>query len=64
MPGRGIAYAVLNALGQQIRREKGRTSTKNLAEDLMEIRRDCAVLPNLDTRTDDEILGYNSADVW
>jgi antitoxin VapB len=64
MTGRSITGAVLYALSEQIRREKGRVSTTTLAEDLMEIGRDCAALPNLDTRTDDEILGYNSAGVW
>ena len=59
MTGRSLDGAVLYALREQVRREKGRDAPANLAEDLMEIGRNCATLPNLDDRTDDQILGYD-----
>jgi antitoxin VapB len=59
MTGRSLDGAVLHALREQVRREKGRDAPANLAEDLMEIGRNCAALPNLDDRTDDQILGYD-----
>jgi len=34
-----------------------------LAEDLMQIGRDCASLPDLDTRRAEEILGYDERGV-
>ncbi len=40
----------------QVERERRR---KELYERLMEISKHCASLPDLDTRTPDEIIGYN-----
>jgi antitoxin VapB len=40
---------------QRVRRDKGR----DLVEDLLEIGRHCASLPDLDTRSAEEILGYD-----
>ena len=49
---------------EQLRREEGRASVPDLADDRMEIGRHCAALPDLDTRTADEILGYDEHGVW
>jgi len=62
--GRSITDVVIYALREQLRREEGRSTAPDLAEDLMEIGRQCAALPDLDTRTADEILGYDEAGVW
>jgi len=35
-----------------------------VAEDLLEIGKRCAALPDLDGRNADEILGYNEFGVW
>ena len=43
----------------QLRRAEGRSNLPDLAEDLMQIGRHCAALPDLDTRTEEEILGCN-----
>jgi len=56
--GRSITDVVIYALREQLRREEARCAASDLAQDLMEIGRQCATLPDLDTRTDDEILGY------
>ena len=62
--GRSITDSVIYALREQLRRESGRASAPDLAETLMEIGRRCAALPDLDTRTGDEILGYDERGVW
>ena len=62
--GRGITEVVIYALREQLRREEGRSSVPGLAEQLMEIGRHCAALPNLDVRTAEEILGYDEHGVW
>jgi antitoxin VapB len=41
---------------QRVRRDRG---GRSLAAELLEIGRRCAALPDLDTRTADEILGYD-----
>ncbi len=62
--GRSITDAVIQALREQLRREEGRYTAPDLAEELLKIGRHCASLPNLDTRTEDEILGYDERGVW
>ncbi|HVY94872.1 MAG TPA: type II toxin-antitoxin system VapB family antitoxin [Bryobacteraceae bacterium] len=62
--GRSMTAAVIYALSEQLRREEGRHSTQPLAEELLEIGRRCAALPDLDKRTPDEILGYNEFGAW
>ena len=62
--GRSITDAVIYALKEQLRREQGRSGLPDLAEDLMQIGRDCANLPDLDVRSAEEILGYNERGIW
>jgi antitoxin VapB len=62
--GRGITDAVIYALREQLRREEGRVAAPDVAEQLMEIGRRCAALPDLDFRPADEILGYDERGVW
>jgi antitoxin VapB len=62
--GRGITEVVIEALREKLTREEGRTSVPSLASEILEIGRHCAALPEIDTRTDDEILGYNERGVW
>jgi antitoxin VapB len=62
--GRSITDVVIYALREQLRREEGRASIPDLAEELMTIGRHCAALPDLDNRTADEILGYNEHGGW
>jgi len=37
---------------------------QSLAEDLLQIGRRCASLPDLDQRKDEEILGFNEFGAW
>lgn len=57
--GETLTEAVVVALRERLARETGRTRTVPLHETLAAIRHRCAALPVLDTRTSDEILGYD-----
>ena len=57
--GESITEVVLKALRERLQREKGRVRTPNLKEELLEMGKRCAALPDLDTRSPDEILGYD-----
>jgi antitoxin VapB len=58
--GESLTQAVVVALRERLARETGRTRSIPLAEELAGIRRRCAALPVLDTRTTEEILGYDA----
>jgi antitoxin VapB len=57
--GESITEAVLNALRDRLRRERGRVRQPSLVEELTAIGKRCAGLPVLDARSADEILGYD-----
>jgi antitoxin VapB len=57
--GETLTEAVVVALRERLARETGRTRSIPLSEELAGIRRRCAALPVLDTRTADEILDYD-----
>ena len=59
--GETITVAVTVALSERLAREerKRRSAAMRLADDLMEIGRHCASLPVFDSRSSDEILGYD-----
>ncbi len=59
--GETITQAVLAALRERLKREQGRNAVPRLRADLMEIGRRCAALPDLNSRTAEEILGYDEA---
>jgi antitoxin VapB len=61
--GESITNAVLKALREQLQREEGRRRTRSLADELAEIGHRCASLPDLDTRSAEEILGYDEIGV-
>jgi antitoxin VapB len=54
-----ITTVVIEALRSELAREKGRARPPGLADRLMMIGARYAQLPELDRRTDDEILGYD-----
>jgi antitoxin VapB len=62
--GKRITDVVIYALREQLRREEGRTTGPDLAEQLMEIGKHYSALPDLDTRSDEEILGYDPHGIW
>ena len=59
--GESITVAVTAALRERLTREerRRRNAQGHLAADLMEIARHCASLPIYDSRSSDEILGYD-----
>ena len=57
--GESLAEAVLQALRERLAREQGRRRTPGLRDELRAIRERCAKLPILDTRSTEEILGYD-----
>lgn len=61
--GRSITETVIAALRDSLARETARARPRNLGEDLREIGRRCAALPDLDRRSAEEIIGYNEIGV-
>lgn len=57
--GLSITEAVTKALREQLRRETGRDSAGRMVEELREIAARCAALPDYDTRTPEDILGFD-----
>ncbi|MGH9598958.1 MAG: type II toxin-antitoxin system VapB family antitoxin [Terracidiphilus sp.] len=58
--GATLTIAVTDALREQLTREKKKREDKRqLISDLMEIAEHSASLPDLDTRSEDEIMGWD-----
>jgi antitoxin VapB len=57
--GESLTEAVVHSLEERLQRLKGRRTAPDLFETLMAISRRCSALPDLDTRSADEILGYD-----
>ena len=61
--GESITDAVLRALEERLMRTEGRMGLRDLKDEIYEIGKRCAALPDIDRRSADEILGYNSVGV-
>lgn len=61
--GESITNAVLQALRERLLRTEGRRNTRSLVDELREISDRCAALPVFDTRSAEEILGYDEIGV-
>lgn len=59
LTGEGITEAVITALKDRLRRERGRVYPVPLREELAVIRERCSSLPVRDDRSADDILGYD-----
>ncbi len=59
--GETLTRSVIVALQERLERLTGRRRGPNLAESLMHISSRCSQLPDLDSRSPDEILGYGEA---
>jgi len=57
--GESLTDAVREALRERLRRVEGRTAAPRLRDELRAIRKRCARLPVLDSRSPEEILGYD-----
>lgn len=57
--GETLTEAITKALRERLERIGRRRAGQTLADELNEIALRCAALPDLDTRTPDEIIGYD-----
>jgi antitoxin VapB len=57
--GESVTAAIRRAAEERLQRVRANSSARSLAAEILEIGRRCASLPDLDTRTADEILGYD-----
>jgi antitoxin VapB len=66
LTGETLTEAVRNALIDRLARERLRRGkpAQRLAETLDALARECAALPDQDTRSGDEILGYDQVGMW
>jgi antitoxin VapB len=65
LTGETLTQAIRTALAERLERERlRRGGSTELAERLMEIGRHCAALPDFDTRSPDEIVGYDENGLW
>jgi len=58
--GETITETVTKALRERLAREQGRTTLPSLKEELLAIAKRCAKLRDRDTRSPEEILGYDN----
>jgi antitoxin VapB len=66
LTGESLTEAVRNALAERLERERLRHGQprRSLVEELTRIAKHCASLPDLDTRSPDEIIGYDENGMW
>jgi antitoxin VapB len=65
LTGQTLTDAVRQALAERLQRERlRRGQPTGLAEQLVALSRECAALPDFDTRTPDEIVGYDESGIW
>jgi antitoxin VapB len=57
--GQSITEAVLHALREQLQRETGRRAAGRLKDELRAISQRCSQLPDRDTRSPEEIIGFD-----
>jgi antitoxin VapB len=65
LTGETLTVAIRKALAERLERERWRRGQPSpLADRLMEIGRHCSALPDVDTRSPDEIIGYDETGMW
>ena len=65
LTGETLTVAVRTALAERLGRERlRRGQAPGLADRLAALGRECAALPDYDTRTPDEIVGYDETGLW
>jgi len=57
--GESLTQVVISSLEERLERLRGRRVATNVYQEIMAISRHCSSLPDLDTRSPDEILGYD-----
>jgi antitoxin VapB len=65
LTGESLTEAVRKALAERLERERlRRGKARDLVARLTEIALHCASLPDFDTRSADEIIGYDENGMW
>jgi antitoxin VapB len=66
LTGESLTEAVRKALAERLERERLRRGTpwKSVREALNALALECAALPDFDTRSPDEIIGYDENGMW
>jgi antitoxin VapB len=65
LTGETLTEAIRKALAERLERERlRRGKTVRLADRLMRLGRECAALPDYDTRSLDEIVDYDQTGMW
>jgi antitoxin VapB len=65
LTGETLTEAVRHALAERLERERlRRGQPADLAGRIRDIAKHCASLPDFDTRTPDEIIGYDEKGMW
>jgi antitoxin VapB len=59
LTGEGVTEAVRRSAEERLHRLKVRRTARDLAQEILDIGAHCAALPELDSRSADEILGYD-----
>lgn len=57
--GLTLTDAIIKALREQLERETGRSRVRGFGDDLRQISDRCGRLPDLDTRTPEQIMGFD-----
>ena len=57
--GTTVTASVIDALEQALRRARGRKATPSVRDAILEVSERCAALPDFDSRSAEEILGYD-----
>ena len=65
LTGETLTDAIRKALAERLERERlRRGGSARLADRLMQLGQECAALPDYDTRSPDEIVGYDETGMW
>ncbi len=65
LTGETLTNAVRTALAERLQRERvQRGQPAHLAEQLTALGHECAALPDFDSRSPDEIVGYDDTGLW
>ena len=57
--GESLTQAVISALREQLMRESGKRKQEDVLAEVLEIGKRCGALPEIDSRTPEEIIGYD-----
>ena len=59
-----ITQTIIKALENRLENLKGKKTIIDIEQQILSISQRCSALPELDNRTDEEILGYNKDGIW